>query len=142
MRNDIRVTICGLVLSGTAVVIAAVVAMIDPFNNGMPWMNWLTLSVVSVIAVAFTTTNAIIVRSDDKWLIFYHAASAFFLWLIPGSVIVAMITDSVQPKYDSLVWAAWSIPLLLLPITALAQYLIVVIANNEGSGHANLRQVA
>lgn len=144
MYENVRAISWGLILSIAYVAIIAVVAVIDPFNNGVPWVNWLTLSVVTVIAVIAATVIATEASDDTE---FWGASLVTIIfWAVLGGVSSMMTTGSsngIRPEYHPLVWTAWAVPLVVLPITVLAQYLIGAAAHRrEANDSTELRRVA
>lgn len=68
MYQNARRVVSSLIIIFVCIIAAAVVAAVDPFDNGGPWINWLTLSVFSTITVITSTTVATSAKSEaDFW---------------------------------------------------------------------------
>ncbi len=123
MYLNVREVTWGLCLSLFNIVIAGVVSWIDPFHNGVPWANWLALAVISVIAA--TAATIIAVCTDDEASFWGFLALCLFLWLFGGALITGVTTSGLHDRYHSLAWSVFALPLVVLPISALVQYLVM-----------------
>lgn len=139
--------IWGLILTSVLAAITAVVAIIDPWDNGVPWVNWLAITVVIVISVAVATACAMVV--DDEREFWPLLACSVVAWAIFASIVIAENTSGERPSipatYHSLAWTLYAVPLLTLPVSALVQYLAGASAAERkmhGSGENHLRRVA
>lgn len=143
MYENVRAISWGLILSLIWVTIIAVVAIIDPFKNGMPWVNWLVISIAAVISVVAATWLTAAADSDeDFWL---GTLMIVVIWTMVGGGLAWAATHSergLQATYHPLVWSSYGAPIGLFPVTALAQYLIGAAAHNREQSAAELRRVA
>lgn len=124
MYKHAREVSTGLILSLVTTAIAGLVAWADPWHNGVPWVNWLVISTVMVILVAAATALSAFTREDEEY--FNSAVGILFMWVICAGLVVAMITklDALEPRYHSLAWSAYSVPMGTFILAAMIQYLV------------------
>lgn len=118
MYKHAREVSTGLILSLVTTAIAGLVAWADP------WVNWLVISTVMVILVAAATALSAFTREDEEY--FNSAVGILFMWVICAGLVVAMITklDALEPRYHSLAWSAYSVPMGTFILAAMIQYLV------------------
>lgn len=139
--KNVRAISWGLILSVVYMIIAAIVAVIDPFKNGVPWVNWLTLSVVMVISATVVTWITSEIDSDGEF--WGWVGLAVSSWLVAGGVVGSMVTapnNGILPEYHALVWTTFAVPFVTLPVTALIQYLVGAAAHSHQGSVSELHQ--
>lgn len=68
MYKHVREVITGVIMSIVVMVASAVLASIDPWANGVPWVNWLVISLMTVFAVVVSVVIAANTqKEDDYW---------------------------------------------------------------------------
>lgn len=141
MYEHVRAVVWGLILSLVFTVAAGIVAFIDPFENGVAWANWLTMSVTAILAVALSTI--IVATVDDEGDFWSWTAGAVVSWLMSaGFIIGVMVTGygGIRSEYHALAWTVFAIPLAVLPVSALVQYLVAAAVHVRNSGQ--VRRIA
>lgn len=146
MYKHVREVRSGLVLSLVLWAIMAAVAIIDPWGNGVPWANWVSLSVVSTLCVGASTGFAIsATEQKDESLYWGGPLIALVFWGLIAGYVVGISTSTeggLDPAYRSLAWTIFAVPFLVLPLACLVQYLAGASAANRDDQQNHLRRVA
>ena len=133
MYGYVREVLTGLLLSVVCVVAAAVVASIDPWDNGVPWVNWAAISSTAVISVCVSVFIAVYAEIEGRAVIFAGGLATFlFISTFFGWIAAAGLTDTsegIDPVYSSLVWSCYAVPFLVMPISTLVMYLVGAFAS-------------
>lgn len=146
MYTHVREVVSGLILSLIFIVVIGVVAIINPWDNGVPWANWLAISVVTMLCVGGTTAFATIAneQSDESYY-WGGPLIVLTLWSLVAGFIVGIATttkDGLDPAYHSLAWTVFAVPYLVMPLASLVQYLAAASAANRDTSRSHLRRVA
>lgn len=142
MYKHVREVKSGLVLSLVLWAIMAAVAIIDPWGNGVPWANWITISAICTISVATATICTAEATDETKFWGFNFGALC--TWLVFAGLVVGLMftgKGGLDPAYHSLAWSFYAVPFVVLPISALVQYLVGASAQTA-SEQSHLRRVA
>jgi len=145
--KHVREVWTGLVLTVVFTSITGVIAIIDPWDNGVPWANWLTISVVTTLCVGVTTVSAVFaVENTDEDYYWGMPLVVLGLWTMIAGFTVGIATttkDGLDPRYHSLAWTIFAVPYLAMPLSALVQYLSAASAHNRANETKNhIRRVA
>lgn len=143
MFEHVKQVTVGLILAAIYITLTGLVALaIDPFNNGVPWANWLTLAAVSVVCVTFATVASALSSTEGE----FWAASGIALvaWLIVGGIVTGMMTsyNGLESVYHSLAWAAWGTTFVALPVATLVHYITAANAERKAGSIHELRRSA
>ncbi len=146
MYEHVREIVCGLILSLVFMAITAVVAVVDPWSNGVPWANWAAISVVAVFSVS--TATVCMIESDNENDIWILNMFSLVGWLMVAGFSIAMATTQeeggLDPAYHSLAWSIFAVPFVVLPVTTMVQYLAGAVSARRAQRRGNqyLRRVA
>lgn len=114
----------GLVLSFVVYIIAAVVAVADPFSIDSPWLAWIVLSILGTVGVIAAVVLASMTDNEkDFWGLL---VAAWAIYLVAGAFVSGLFTATdggIDLRFSSLVWTAYAVPLLVMPVSSLVMYL-------------------
>lgn len=141
MYEHVRTVVWGLILSVIFIVGTGVVALIDPFNNGVPWINWLTMSIAVILSVV-TSTIIAVTFDDSEGDFWITLGTACVAWLVGGGMTIGIVSSGIDSKYHALLATAFAIPFAVMPLAALVQYIVEATSQQQGSRSANIRRIA
>ncbi len=136
MYEHVRQVITGLVLGVVVIIAAGVVANIDPWDNGMMWTNWLVISLVSLFAIVASVVVSSLCDDDEFEFWFAHGAClavwAFVIGFAVGIATTGPGDSGLDPIYHSLAWSVYAVPMVVLLISALVNYIVGAVAERHG----------
>lgn len=121
MFKHARQVILGLVLSFIVIIATGVVSFIDPFNNGIPWINWLVLSTICIIAIMMSAINVSVSNTEEDY--WYGILTILLLWLIIAGMFIGYVLMDYGTNYTSLIWSVYGSFAFMFPLSGMFMYL-------------------
>lgn len=120
--DDSDMVLVGLIMCAVTTVAAGIVSILDPFNNGINWVNWLMLSLAAAISIILAVIMA--ANTTDNSSYWGSLAGGWIASAIIGGVLASVATTEPGSGYASLVWSAYGTQLFTLIIAGMVMYLV------------------